>query len=179
MVLLIIIPTKWLFHWEYTQFSDTSMCFFWSSWEHSKIQWFGQALPDVRRLWRLRRGATCRSLGDLQLPRPRGTSIGGTIRSYGRLVKYVQLIQIGGVHFSTGWLTNRAFNKFNKFNTIWKVYQEVKLWFQWDIKPCPFLFKGLIAGRKSSSENGRSIRSAKMGHGHPPWENLYPLLLRI
>ena len=26
MVLLIIIPTKWLFHWEYTPFSDIPIC---------------------------------------------------------------------------------------------------------------------------------------------------------
>ena len=94
------------------------------------------------------------------------------------LVKYFQLIQIGGVHFSTGWLTNRAFNKFNKFNKfnpIWKIYQEVN-----EISnPKPFFsIKGFIAGRKSSSENGRLIRS-QMGHGHPPWENLYFLLLGI
>ena len=30
MVLLIIIPIKWLFHWEYTLFSDIPMC--WSPW---------------------------------------------------------------------------------------------------------------------------------------------------
>ena len=28
MVLLIIIPIKWLFHWEYTQFSDKPICCF-------------------------------------------------------------------------------------------------------------------------------------------------------
>ena len=27
MVLLIIIPTKWLFHWGYTPFSDIPICF--------------------------------------------------------------------------------------------------------------------------------------------------------
>ena len=27
MVLLIIIPIKWLFHWEYTLFSDKPICF--------------------------------------------------------------------------------------------------------------------------------------------------------
>ena len=28
MVLLIIIPIKWLFHWEYTLFSDKPSCLF-------------------------------------------------------------------------------------------------------------------------------------------------------
>ena len=28
MVLLIIIPIKWLFHWEYTLFSDKPMCIY-------------------------------------------------------------------------------------------------------------------------------------------------------
>ena len=35
-VLLIIIPTKWLFHWGYTPFSDISTCSSWVSCQSGK-----------------------------------------------------------------------------------------------------------------------------------------------
>ena len=37
MVLLIIIPIKWLFHWEYTLFSDNPICFLLSNQVSSKV----------------------------------------------------------------------------------------------------------------------------------------------
>ena len=46
MVLLIIIPIKWLFHWEYTLFSDKPNC-------------DSPQATQARRLWLLRASTVC------------------------------------------------------------------------------------------------------------------------
>ena len=44
MVLLIIIPIKWLFHWEYTLFSDKPICHLWAS----QLSLSGASLAEKR-----------------------------------------------------------------------------------------------------------------------------------
>ena len=46
MVLLIIIPIKWLFHWEYTLFSDKPKC--WTGWWFQPEKWWSSSVGMMK-----------------------------------------------------------------------------------------------------------------------------------